>query len=148
MLASYILLGLAGTTLVSYCSKNILATIYRFYSLPASIRKQARDFQNKRDSLNKAYFKKTRLIWKKTIIKQLALHDKNTKTQIRLLAKSTTKQLCRCRNILSDEEQKEIRQSIKQCVSQLDMTELLDINFRLIELNQSSNLFLAGIQNR
>jgi len=148
MLASYVLLSLAGTTLLSYCSKKLLATIYLFFSTPARLRKQAGDFQNKQEILKKIYVKKTKLIWKKTIFKQQFLHDKNTKAQIRILARSTKKQLLLCRKNLSQEELKDIQQSIKQCVAQLEMTELLDINFRLTGPNRFLHFSLTDIQNR
>ncbi len=148
MFTAYIFLILATTILLTFCSKKTGATIYLFFSIPARLRKLARDFQKKRDTLKKVYFKKTSLIWEKTISKQQALHDKNTKTQIHLLAKATKKQLYLCRNNLPREELKNIKQSIKQCVAQLEMTELLEIHFGLISQNRSRQLSLATIQNR
>ncbi len=148
MFASYIFISLAGATLLSYCSKKILEAIYLFFSIPARLKKQMQNFRKKRDYLKYTYYKKNQLIWKKTISKQQSLHDKNTKNQLRLLVKSTKKQLHLNRNHLSYEQQKEIQRTIKQCISQLDMVELLKINFRLLALNQQSHLVLIDTQNQ
>ncbi len=147
MLASYILISLAGTALMSYCFNNVVETVYLFFSIPARLRKQFQNYWKKRARLKKTYYKKTKLIWKKTISRQLALHNRNTKNQIQFLAKSTKKQLHLYRKNLSPEERREIQQSIKQCVAQLDMNGLLKINFSLLDFSQHPELLLADSKN-
>jgi hypothetical protein len=134
MLGVYIILSLIGTVLMSYLTRKILQIIYYTLSIRERIRKQKLQFLHRKQALKKRYQSKKKQFEQKNYIRQQTLYDANTKINLHHLARETHKKLRSSQRNISPEIQHSTKQAVKQCVDQLDMERLININLSLSSL--------------
>ena len=137
MLTAFLSFSLLGKVLFTYGLKKVLKSGNPLFSINKRIDKHASDTSTELNELKKIYQKKNDKIAYKTMAKQQALFEANTKIQIRLLAKSTKKQLKLLRKQIASKELVQYKKRIKYCVVNQDMESLLNINYLLIEKNKT-----------
>ena len=131
MLGVYIVLSLIGTIFMSYLTRKILQIIYYTLSIRERIRKQRLQFLHRKQTLEKRYQSKKKQFKQKIYIRQQTLYDANTKIHLHHLARETHKKLRISQSNISPEIQHSTKQAVKQCVNQLDMERLININLNL-----------------
>lgn len=131
MLGIYIVFSLLGAVLISYLIKKTVQIFYYTVSIRERIRKQRLQFLHRKQALKKRYQSKKKQFKQKTYIRQQTVYDANTKIHLHHLARETHKKLLSSQNNISPDIQYSTKQAVKQCVNQLDMERLININLSL-----------------
>jgi len=116
---------------MSYLTRKIVQILYYTLSIRERIRKQRLQFVHRKQALEKRYQSKKIQFKQKTFNQQQTLYDANTKTHLYHLARETHKKLHSYKNNISPDIQYSTKQAVKQCVKQLDMERLININLSL-----------------
>jgi len=131
MLGVYIFFSLTGVVLMSYLTRKSLQVLYYTLSIRERIRKQRLQFVQKKQTLEKRYQSKKNQFKRNVSNQQQSLYDANTKAQLLHLAKETLKKLRSKQNNIPPDIQYSTKQAVKQCVNQLDIERLININLSL-----------------